>query len=486
VTRSSTQRRAARLHLFVAAVALAVLPACAPKPAWELPPPAAREAPVVQPGALTRLTLENGLHLLILEDHSLPRVVMGVRVRRGAGSVAPEQAGLASFTSELMKRGAGDRDALQLAVAVDEIGASLSVSAGWDAMGVGVGGLSRDLDRLVEVLADVSLRPRFEAGEAEKARGEHLAGLTKALDDPATLLSWQLARSLYGEHRYGLPVEGTQASVGALDAAAARDLHSDFFVPNNAILYVAGDVDRDDWIDRARAAFGSWSPGELRPPAPPPANPTPAQRRVVVLDRPELVQARIVIAHEGIRRTDPERIQADLMNKILGGSGFSSRLMVRVRSDAGLTYSIGSGFSLRREPGPFMVSTFTRVAETREAVDLILQILDEIRGAVPPTRDELERAKSYAVGSFGLGLETSSAVMGGLVSLDIHGLPEDSLDTYRSRARAVSLEQVAEMAKELLHPQRAAIVVAGPAEALVPALADLGSVEVVEATAFAR
>jgi len=482
----SMQRSSARLALLVPALVLAVLPACAPKPAWELPAPPAREAPVVQPGALTRLSLENGLHLLILEDHSLPRVAMGVRVRRGAGSVAPEQAGLASFTSELMKRGAGERDALQLALAVDEIGAALSVSAGWDAMGVGVAGLSRDLDRLIEVLAEVTLHPRFDAAEAEKARGEHLAGLIKALDDPATLLSWQMARSLYGGHRYGLPVEGTQASVGALDAAAARELHARYFVPNNAILYVAGDVDRDDWIDRVKAAFGSWSPGEIRPPVPPPTKTTPAQRLVVVVDRPDLVQARIAIAHEGIRRSDPERIQADLMNKILGGSGFSSRLMVRVRSDAGLTYGIGSGFSLRREPGPFMVSTFTRVSEAREAIDLILQILAEMREAAPPTRDELERARSYAVGSFGLGLETSTAVMGGLVSLDVHGLPEDSLDTYRSRVRAVSLEQVASIARELLHPQRAAIVLAGPADALVPALADLGTVEVVDISAFAN
>ncbi|MBW2417055.1 MAG: insulinase family protein [Deltaproteobacteria bacterium] len=471
---------------------LALAPACArdgggaAKPAWELPPPPARETPVVQPGALTRLRLENGMHLLILEDHSLPRVVMGVKVRRGAGSVGLEQAGLASYTSELMKRGAGARDALQLALAVDEIGASLSVNAGWDAMGVGVAGLSRDLDRLVDVLADVTLRPRFDVGEAERARGEHLAALTKALDDPATLLRWQMARSLYGGHRYGLPIDGTQATVAALDAAAAQALYARYFVPNNAILYVAGDVDRDDWVARAEAAFGSWSPGELPPASPPPPNPTPSERRVVVVDRPDLVQARIGISHEGIRRTDPERIQADLMNKILGGSGFSSRLMVRVRSDAGLTYSIGSGFSLRREPGPFTVSTFTRVPEAREAVDLILQIVEEMHGAQPPTRDELDRAKSYAVGSFGLGLETSAAVMAGLVSLDIHGLPEDSLDTYRSRVRAVTLEQAAGIAGKLLHPERAAIVVAGPADALVPALEGLGPVEVVEIEAFAE
>ena len=145
------------------------------KPAWEQPPPPARDAPVVPEGSLHRAELDNGLEMLVLEDHRLPRVVLGVTVRRGEGIVPLDQAGLAPFTAELMKRGAGDRDALALANAVDEIGGSLAVGSSWDAMTVKVSGLSEDLERLVEVLADVTLRPRFDAREVEKARGEVLA-----------------------------------------------------------------------------------------------------------------------------------------------------------------------------------------------------------------------------------------------------------------------------------------------------------------------
>jgi zinc protease len=146
---------------------LLLLSACAVahKPAWERLPPPARDAPVVQDGSLQRADLDNGLEVLVLEDRRLPRVALGVTVRRGAAIVGNEQAGLAAFSAELMRRGAGGRDALALAQAVDEIGASLRVGSDWDEMSVWVTGLSRDLDRLLEILADVALRPRFETRE---------------------------------------------------------------------------------------------------------------------------------------------------------------------------------------------------------------------------------------------------------------------------------------------------------------------------------
>ncbi|MEE8581777.1 MAG: pitrilysin family protein [Myxococcota bacterium] len=450
-------------------------------PAWELPPPPAPDATVVQPGALRRTTLDNGLHILVLEDHRLPRVVLGISVRRGAASVERGQAGLASFTAELMQRGAGKRDALALAEAVDEIGASLNVSAGWDSITVGVSGLTRDLDRLAQVLADVTLRPRFEEKEASKVRAEQLARLRQAQDDPGTLVQWHVARVLYPAHRYGQPLSGAPESVGKLAADSARAFHESVFLPNNAILFASGDLSTADWLRRASRLFdpGDWRPGEIPPPAPPPAKRTPESRRLVVVDRPDLEQAHIVIAHEGIHRAHPKRLAVDLMNKVLGGSGFSSRLMTRLRADQGLTYGVWSGFSLRRHPGPFRVSTSTRVAETRRALDLALDELEGIRTR-PPIEEELSKAASYSVGRFGLGLETSAAVMASLVDLDVYHLPEDSLDTYRSRIRAVDTQAVAEAARERLDPPRAAIVILGPAEAIVPQLDGLGTPEIVK------
>jgi zinc protease len=199
----------------------------------------------------------------------------------------------------------------------------------------------------------------------------------------------------------------------------------------------------------------------------------------VIVNRPDLVQARIVLSHEGIARADAHRVATALMNSVIGGGGFSSRLTGTLRSDEGLTYGVYSHYSLRRQPGPFRVSTFTRVSEVRRALDLLLAELERAR-AEPPTEDELVWARALAIGSFAMQLETSAAVMDGLVDLDVHGLPEDSLDTYRTRVRAVTAQDAARAALDHLHPERAAIVLVGPAAQIEPQVGDLGPVRIVE------
>ncbi len=469
-------RSAPRLALLAAFAFGCVWPGA--RPAWELPPPPVAEGPVVPDERLHRTRLSNGLEVMVLEDHRLPLVELGLVVPRGAGFEALEEAGLATFAAELMKRGAGERDALSLARAVDELGARLEVSAEWDATSVVLSGLSEDATTLFELLEDVVLRPRFEPAEAGRARSERLAALERAKDDPSILASWHFTRTLYPSHRYGLPLEGTPETASALDADAARAFHRRSFVAQGAILYAVGDVDPGRVLERAQRVFADSLSGQTPPPASPPPAPAPPARRIVIVDRPDLNQAQIVIGHDGIQRTSPERVPASLMNAVLGGGGFLSRLMARVRADAGLTYGVWSGFSLRRQPGPFRVGTFTRVAETRQVVDLVLAELERIERE-PPSAEELATAKSFAAGQFALRLETAGAIAASLVNLEVHGLPRDALDTYRTRVRAVTAEEVARAARELLHPERAAIVLVGPAEALREQVADLGPVEVV-------
>ncbi len=449
-------------------------------PAWEKPPPPARDAPVVDAARLRRAELPNGMRVLVLEDPRLPRLQIGVAARRGAGIVASEQAGLAEFTAELMERGAGERDALELAAVVDNLGATLGVSSDWDSIVAGVSGLSRDLDTLFTVLTDVVRRPRFDAEEAERVRAEQLAGLEKAKDSPDVLASRSFQATLYPGHRYGSPLEGTPEAVAELSGMDAREFHARVFTANNALFFATGDLKAADILHRVEAGFGDWPAGSVPEPGPPPPAPAPAERRIVLVDRPDLVQAQIVVGHEGISRTDPERLAASLMNTVLGSGGFSSRLMSSVRGDKkGLTYSVYSYFAMRRHPGPFGVYTFTRVAEVRRVVDLLLDELSRVRSD-PPSPEEVANAQSQVVGNFSLGLETSSAVTSSLVDLDVYGLPEDSLDTFRGRIRVLTAEDTARAARDLVHPERAAILLVGPAEAILPQLEGLGAVEVVQ------
>jgi len=444
-------------------------------PAWEQPPPPPAEGPIVQGDALHRTSLANGLTILILEDHGLPRVSLGLELRRGSGSVDPAKAGVAAIATEVMQRGAGERDSLALAKIVEDVGASLSVSASWDTTGISLSGLSADRALLLEILADVSLRPRFDSDEFDRAVAEHQAGLVGAQDDPATLIRWHALRAFYEGHRYGLPQGGTAETVAALSVEDAKAYWADRFVPRNAIFWAVGDVDADAIAQEVEALFGGLADGSVIPNTEPTPEKTPLARRIIVVDKPELGQARIIIGHEGIERTEPLRIPIDLMNDALGGSGFSSRLMKRVRSDEGLTYGVGSGYSLRSVAGPFSVSTFTRVEKVREVVDLLLEEMNGIRSDRPVSADELTKFISYNVGRFGLSLETSASVLGSLVDLDVNGLPNDSLDTYRSRLRAVTLEDVRAVAQSHLHPDRAAIILLGPASEIVPQMDGLGA-----------
>ena len=469
---------------FGAAVSLAAgIAGCSlfgPRPAWEEPPPAPTVGPIVAPEDLHRATLPNGIEIIVLEDSRLPRVSLGLTLRRGDGSVAPAKAGVGELAAEVMQRGAGDRDALALAQVIENAGASLTVSAGWDATTVSLAGLSKDRALLQEILADVTKRPRFEAAEFAKARGEQLAGLAAAVDDPMTLVRWHFLDTLYGGHRYGLPESGSVATVESLRVDDVRAYWKDRFVPRDAIFWAVGDVDAATFVHEIEAGYGQLP--DVAPVADTPAPPaeTPVQRRIVVVDKPELVQAQILIGHEGIARSEPDRIPIDLMNDALGGSGFSSRLMKIVRGKNGLTYSVSSGFALRRQPGPFQISTFTKVESVRQVVDLVLAEMEAIRGPRPVDAEELAKFVSFSVGSFGLSLETSRAMLASLVDLEVAGLPDDSLDTFRARVAGAKLAQVQAAAKTRLHPERVAIVVLGPAERLVPQLESLGKIEVVK------
>ncbi len=461
------------------AVGLALACTSAP-PAWELPPPEPSEGPVVPQDRLHRVSLDNGLRLLVMEDHSLPRVSMGLVIPRGAAAVDVEQAGLVSYMGELLNRGAGERDALAFAQAVDALGASLGTGSDWDSITVYASGLSRDFDALCELLADAALRPRFEPEEAERLRAQRLAGLERAKDDPRTLVGWSFAEALFAGHVYGIPEVGTPETVARFDAETARAAHARFFVPDGAVFYVSGDIATERAVARVRELFGSWDGAQREPPpsaAAPPA--PPAERRVVIVDRPDLGQATIYLGHEGLTRTDPDRIAVQVMNLVIGGGGFSSRIMSRVREDEGLAYYAYSGYGMRRDGGTFVVATGTRAPEAGRAIEMILEEL-ELARSNPPSVQETKHARSLAVGRFSLGLETSDAILSSLVDLDVYGLPPDSLDTYRTRVKQLNQADLREAALATIHPERVAIVVVGPADVLKPQLERFGPVSVVQ------
>ncbi len=469
---------------------VAIFSGCAlQKPLWQESPSVTRAlpevAPVVDSARLHRATLANGLQLIVLEDSRLPRVALGVATRRGAGDEPRARAGLASITAALMEREAGTRDALALAQAIDERGAKLDVQAEWDSIDAEISGLTRDTDFLFEVLGDVVRRPAFSSEELRRLRANKMGRLERGKDDPETLASWAIKQAVYPEHRYGIPIEGSPSTLAEISQAEVRKFHAQVFVPNDAIFYAVGDVTFEDVLARVNATFGDWKQGEVLAEGAAPPSLETMQRKIVIVDRPDLVQSQILLGHAGIARTNDDRLPVELMTRVFGGGGFSSRLMTKVRSDAGLTYSVYAAFDMRRPSGQFFVSTFTRVSETRRVIDLVLSEMARMQ-TQPLDARELGRVQSFAEGRFALGLETSDAVMSSLVNLAVYGLPEDSLDTYRRRVRSVTTRDTERVAKQYLAPERASVVVVGPAKDLQSQLEALGPVTVVNSSEVNR
>ncbi|MCZ6599403.1 MAG: pitrilysin family protein, partial [Acidobacteria bacterium] len=405
-----------------------------------------------------RRHLDNGLTVLIVEDQRLPAISLTLLVPAGGGADPTGQAGTASLVAGLLDKGSRRRDADSLAVAIDDLGASYSARAGRDSMAISLAGLSEDFMDLLALLGEITLESSFPATEFHLLRQRRLHALTRAMDQAATVADWTFSRGLYGEHPYGPPLSGTAASISALTETVPAAWHEQQFTPARSCLAIAGAVPAEQALKAAADIFERWQ--GTPPPRASHPDPAPAERRILLVDRPDSPQAQIRWGHLGISRGDPRHDAAELVNDVLGGGGFSSRLMQTIRSEKGLTYGIHSGFAARLHAGPFRVSTFTPTASVGE----VLRDIDDLVGAFRadgPTATELDDARRRLVGGYPLQFETATQVAGQLLEIELYGLPEDTVESYQDRILAVDTKQAADLAHDLLHPEAALAVVVG-------------------------
>jgi zinc protease len=394
---------------------------------------------------------------------------------RGGSARDEARPGCASLAAGLLNKGSRRRSAEALALAVDELGAAYTATTGWDSTHVTLMGLSEDSVRLLELLAEIALQPAFAAEEFHLLRGRRLHSVRRSLDQPATLADWTFETRLFEDHCYGHPVGGTVRSLGRLTDADPPALHRQIFRPDQAVLALAGDLNPEETGARVETVFGGWTATGV-PMTPPPGSPPEGKRRVIVVHRDDLSQAQIRWGHLGRCRADVDYDAVRVMNYILGGGGFASRLMQRIRSDRGLTYGIHSDYEGRVLPGPFVISTFT-------PSESVVEVLDEIEGLVEayrqdgPSEAELEAARSRFVGGYPLQFETPAQVASRLLEVELYDLPSDSIETYQDRIDALGPEEVRRAARSSLHPERALIVVVGNIDRIGAALDRFGPVE---------
>ena len=430
---------------------------------------------------VTRVTLENGLRVVVAEQREVPLVEMQLLIGAGSAQDPKGDDGAASLTARALTRGAGDRSAVELARAIESLGGELNAGAGTDATIVTAEFLAEDFARGLGLVRDVVVAPRFEKDEVRRARDEQVATILATLEQPSAVADKCFSAFLYGAHPYGRPPDGSIATVKGLGRGDVEDFYERWYHPNNALLVLVGAVSPDEAVAAVRQALGGWKP---RPDAVPPRAAPPAPltaRRVLLVDKADATQTQIRFGNVAISRSHPDYLVASVGNTILGG-GFTSRLIEELRVKRSLTYSAWSMFAARLLGGDFRVGTFTKSATTVETLRLALSVAGEFRQTAPDAK-ALEKAKEYLTGQFPLRLESPEALAARLAELEFHGLPEDELTTYQRRVRAVSATDVAAVAARVMpSPEQVAIVVVGKAaEVKGPLEAAFGEVQTVPA-----
>lgn len=430
--------------------------------------------------AAERARLSNGLAVVVAPMAGRPIVSASIVVRRGALDEPADQGGVSVLAGRALTEGTAQRDAIGLVEAAERLGASLHADVGWDAGSVSVEVAASRLAPALDLLAEVAAEPSFPAAEVERLRAERLNDILQARANPRRRADEAFASAVFdAASPYSRPAAGLPDTVERLDRDRTAAAWAAGFDPGAMTLIVAGDVDPSEVLRMAEERLGGWTPAPSAAAAEPPAiRPASTDRRVLLVHRPGSVQTEIRIGHVGLPRSNPDFHAVAVMSSILGGL-FNSRLNMKLREEKGYTYGAAASFDLRRRPGPFSARAAVNTDATVPAVVDTLAELERMREA-SPSAGELRAARDYLVGVFPLRFETPGPVAGALAGLVIHDLPEDELARYRPAIEAVTADDVLRVARQHLHPEVAAVVLVGDADAILGPLeqAEIGPVEV--------
>jgi predicted Zn-dependent peptidase len=424
-------------------------------------------------------TLGNGLTVLVLEQHKLPTVAFTLWVKTGALADPKDLPGLAQATAEMLREGTTHRTSAQLAADVDGLGASLMASAefGADTSTVSASGLSESTERLLELMSDVVLNPAFPPDEFAKYQKRQLAQVEQMRARPGFLVHERFHKVLYGDFAASV-VSATPESLKAMSTGQLKDFHDRYYVPNNALLGVVGDVRFDQVVSLIQKSFGDWkshpvaSPdlGTISPPAP---------TKITLVDRPNSVQTNILAGDFAVRRADPDFIPLTVMNRVLGG-GPSARLFLNLREKHGFTYGAYSSFSSDIYPGAWRANTEVRNAVTDGSLHELMEEFKRIR-TEPVPEPELDEARRSIVASFALSLEQPATLLNFWMTANYFRLPQDYWDRYPEEVAKVSPEVVEQAAKKYVDLDHLQLVCVGDGKQIEDILKKYGPVEVYDA-----
>jgi predicted Zn-dependent peptidase len=422
-----------------------------------------------------RHALANGAQLLMLPREDVPLIAFELLLAGGARLDPPGLAGLASLTAELLRHGAGERDAYDFAETLEGSGGSLEAEAGGEAMLVHGQFLARDAELMLGLLADALLRPHLDAVEFGKLRARRIEFIKAAKDsDPQSLIGQYGRALLFADHPYGQPVGGSETSLARIEPEEIREFHQRHCGADRLSLVFAGDFDPSWMRDAVETAFGGWrGAGKPLPATPKPA--PIAGRRVLLIDAPGSTQGYFWLANVGVARSFELRAALETVNTAFGGS-FGSMLMQALRTRTGLSYSAHSEFRRGSVAGGFAINSFTDGASTGRAIEISLRTLDALkqRGLA---EEALESARNYLLGQYPLGFETSADWAAAMGELALYALPDSYIDGFGPALLRVDAQQASQVIAEAFPASEdLAIVVIGDARRLRRQVARFGPV----------
>ena len=442
----------------------------------------ARAAPAVAPvGTLTfpdvqTARLSNGLTVRLARRDVVPQVTMAMTFAAGLSADTAATAGTQSLMLDMLQEGTTSRSAEQIASEAEALGASISTSLTADVSTVGMTALTARLAPSLALMADVVRNPAFAAPDFTRVQAQRLAGIEETRSEPGGLANLAFWPAIYGSaHPYGLPAEGTAATIGALTPSALSAEHRRWIRPDNATLTVVGDVTMDELTRQLEAAFGDWAspsaslPGTTAPPAP------PAPRgRLIVVDRPNSPSSTLYIGRVTPLTAQDKGTEAiELANEVLG-SGILSRLAAELRETKGWTYSIASALPNRRGSRPLLIATQVQADRTADSIATVLDLMAKFPAAQPVDPQELQRVTDGNVRNLPNRYETNAQVLGALLDNQLMGRDDDYQERLPALWSAIDADAIDAAAARYLQPQDLTIVVVGDRKTVEPQLSALG------------
>ncbi len=411
-----------------------------------------------------QFTLDNGMRVFILADHSVPTVNLSGQIDAGSEFDGNQKAGLASLTAGNLMNGTQTKNALTLAKTLEDRGASLGFAASREGVSIGGNGLSANLPILIQTLADVVQHATFPADQLDLSRQRALTGLKVLLDDPRGLGRRVFQQVIYPENHpfHSFPTEESLKSVARDDVVRFYQEH---YRPDTTTLALVGDFDPTQVKALLNQAFDKWQAEGKRPilNIPPVSLPQTTTRQDKVI--PGKAEAVTYIGYNAISRKDPRFYAATVLNQILGGDTLSSRLGTEVRDRQGLTYGIYSAFAAGINPGPFLIQMQTAPGDAQKAVASALALLKQLREQ-GVTEAELNTAKRSITNSYPVELANPSSVASIILENAVLGLSQQEIRDFPKRIQAVNMAQVQQAIQDLIHPENLVVVTAGPGDAV--------------------